>query len=98
MDYLGYDHNYFALGKSVFDSSSEGYAINYVDGLYQLIQNEYSFVLDSISNNTLYKFGSDSLLRKNLAGKDTVTEKKMELKLKSVVQNFNHALLLNQMK
>jgi phosphoglycerol transferase MdoB-like AlkP superfamily enzyme len=98
MDYLGYDQTYFALGKSVFDNSTKSYAVNFVDGSYQLIQDDYSFVMDSISKNSLFKFDVDSSLKNDLAGKDSVLENKMEIKLKSVIQNFNHALLHNELK
>src|SRR5207244_1754677 len=31
MDYLNYDQNYFAFGKSVFDSSTGEFAVNYLE-------------------------------------------------------------------
>jgi phosphoglycerol transferase MdoB-like AlkP superfamily enzyme len=97
-DYLGYDLKYFAFGVSVFDSTENHYAINYTNETFQLIQDDHSFILDTVGKNSLYNFVEDSLLKNNLAGKDPALEKKMELKLKSVIQNFNQAIIQNQMR
>ena len=98
MDYLGYDKPFFALGESMFDSSTKGYAIQFIDDTYQLISEGYVFTLDTLRQNSLYKFVNDSALSVSISGNDSLQERKMEEKLKSVVQQFNKAIIHNEMK
>jgi hypothetical protein len=98
MDYLNYEEPFFAFGNSVFDPSNDSYAVTYLDAKYQLMKNQFSFTLDSVAGNLLYNFTVDSLLKNNLAASDTFTDKMMEKKLKSVIQNFRHVMIHNEMK
>lgn len=98
LDYLGYDQKYFAFGKSVFTDSSESLAVSYSNESYQLIQDSNVFILRNNEKNSFFNFATDSLLKNELLGTDTVKERMMEKKLKSFIQNFNHALIHNEMK
>jgi phosphoglycerol transferase MdoB-like AlkP superfamily enzyme len=98
MDYLGYDKPFFALGESVFDKEHNGYSIQFIDGTYQLIEDNYVLMMDTIRRNSLFDFVADSLLLTNLAARDSIRENEMESKLKSVVQQYNRALVHNEMK
>ena len=98
MDYLNYESPYFAFGKSVFNNSEDAFSINYIDENYQLINEKYSFMMDTIAGNSLYNYSVDSLLKINLSGLDTVTEKLMTEKLKGFVQNYNRIMIRNEMK
>ena len=98
MDYLRYDLPYFAFGKSVFRNSGDGLAISFIDETFQLLQDGYSLILRNNEKNSLFNFTVDSTLLKDLAGIDTIQEKKMELELKSFIQNYNFALIHNEMK
>ncbi|MBL0063971.1 MAG: LTA synthase family protein [Bacteroidetes bacterium] len=97
MDYLNYDKSYFAFGSSVFDSSSTGFAINFINENYQLIEGNYSLVLDTLSENKLYNFTADSSLSTNRITSDTVIGLQMQQKLKAIIQQFNHAMVMNKM-
>lgn len=98
MDYLGYDKPFFAFGESMFETNSKGYAIQFIDDTYQLISDGYIFTLDTLRQNTLYNFVLDSTLSSNISDVESLQENKMELKLKSVVQQFNKAIIHNEMK
>ena len=98
MDYLGFDHTYFAFGKSVFRNPGDGLAVSFIDETYQLIQDGYSFIMRNNEKNSLFHFATDSTLKNDLEGTDTIRERKMEMKLKSFIQNFNHAIVHNEMK
>jgi phosphoglycerol transferase MdoB-like AlkP superfamily enzyme len=98
MDYLNYDRPYFALGKSVFDESGKGFAINLIDGSFQLIEDGKIFIMDDKNNSLLYNFTSDSSLSQNLSETDTLTSTRMEIKLKAVIQNFNYSIINNSMR
>ena len=98
MNYLGYDQKYFAFGKNIFTNSTENMAISYSNETYQLIHDTTVFILRNNEKNSFFNFAKDSLLRHDLLGSDTVKERIMEIKLKSFIQNFNHALIHNEMK
>jgi phosphoglycerol transferase MdoB-like AlkP superfamily enzyme len=98
LDYINFDHPFYSLGTSVFDKKEEGYAVNLMNENYQLINDVYSLVINATEKNSLYKFTEDSTLKNNLSGKDTLLERKMEIKLFSVIQNFNQTMIKNQMK
>ncbi len=98
MDYLGYRYPFYALGKSVFNNSENNFAVSYIDDTYQLIEGEYALFMDTLRKNSMYKFSVDSTLTNNLAGIDTFRERKMESKLKAIVQQFNYSIIHNEMK
>jgi phosphoglycerol transferase MdoB-like AlkP superfamily enzyme len=98
MDYLGYRYPFYALGKSALNNSGNNFAVSYIDDTYQLIEGEYALFMDTLRKNSIYKFTVDSALTNNLAGTDTAREKKMEIKLKAIIQQFNHSVIHNEMK
>ena len=97
LDYLNFDSPFFSFGKSVFDSTSNRIAVNYLNDIYQILSDNYSLSLDTLKNNFLYHYTTDSLLQNNLLDKDSVTAFKMEKKLKAFIQNYNEALIKNKM-
>jgi phosphoglycerol transferase MdoB-like AlkP superfamily enzyme len=97
LDYLNFDRDYFAFGSSVFDSTSERFAINYINDTYQFIQDDYSLILDTLQGNILYNYAKDHLLRENLITKDSIRAQQMEKKLKAFIQVYNNALIGNKM-
>ncbi len=97
MDYLDYDRPYFAFGTSVFDSLSTGYAVNFINDNYQLIESEYALILDTLSANKLYNFVLDSTLQNNILSTSTAPGLEMEKKVKGIIQQFNHAMVMNKM-
>jgi hypothetical protein len=98
MDYLGYRYPFYALGKSALSNSGNNFAVSYIDATYQLIEGEYALFMDTLRKNSMYKFSVDSTLTNNLAGIDTVRERKIESKLKAIIQQFNHSIIHNEMK
>lgn len=97
LDYLNYDKPYFAFGNSVFDSTSERFAVNFINDTYQYIQDDYSLILDTFQGNILYNYVEDHLLRNNLIAKDSIRAHEMEKKLKAFIQIYNNALIGNKM-
>ena len=97
LDLLNYDEPFFSFGSSMFDSTVTHSSVNYINGLYQLIENDYAIAMDSSNVQSVYMYKNDSLLTRNL--KDSVPEiqLKMESKLKAIIQQYNDALLNNTM-
>ncbi|MFI5164177.1 MAG: LTA synthase family protein [Bacteroidia bacterium] len=102
LSYLNYNEPYFSMGENILDSTSKGWAINYINDVYQFFQDDYLLQFDGQNALALYNFKTDPLLQSNLLGKDSsatlrVTQKEMETKLKAVIQSFNHAMIHNEM-
>ena len=65
LDHLNYPYKYFAFGSSVFDTTMPGRAVQFNEGLLQIVKPPYFFVFE---NKPLgfYNFMSDKMLRQNL--------------------------------
>jgi phosphoglycerol transferase MdoB-like AlkP superfamily enzyme len=97
LDYLHFDQPFFTFGQSVFDSSADHFAVNYLNDSYQVISGKYSLELDTLKANLLYCFAVDSSLQHNLVNEESNISSKLEKKLKAFIQNYNEALIKNNM-
>jgi hypothetical protein len=94
---LHFDQPFFSFGQSVFDTTADHFAVNYLNDVYQILSGNYSLSLDTMKNNFLYHYTTDSLLEINLVNQDTMMAVKLEKKLKAFIQNYNEALIKNKM-
>ena len=92
LNFLHYDQPYFAFGKSIFDKSSEGFSINFLNDTYQCLSGCYSFVLDTVGENTLTKYTVDPGVT-SIADPETTLERKT----KAFIQNYNESMIHNRM-
>lgn len=65
LDFLNIDAPFYPLGKSVF-KAQEGFAINYLNGIYQYINNDYVVQYDGEKPIGLYNWKQDNRLDNNL--------------------------------
>ncbi len=98
LDYLGYDENYIAFGESIFDSLAPRFAISYLNGMYQLIQNDYVYRFDGEKDISLYNYRKDSLLKNDLIGSSVQVQNEMRQMTEAVVQQFNNRMIGNRLK
>jgi phosphoglycerol transferase MdoB-like AlkP superfamily enzyme len=96
LDFLNYDKPFSAFGNSVFDSSVTHFAVNFLSDYYQLLTNDYLLQFDGERNLALYSYKSDSLLLKNVLKENPHVTQESSLLLKSVVQQFNNAMIKNE--
>ncbi|MBL4735763.1 MAG: LTA synthase family protein [Flavobacteriales bacterium] len=97
LDYVGYGSKFIAFGNSVFDESQAGFAVNYLNGLHQLIQGTYVMHFDGKKTVGLYNYEMDRNLSGNLADKQPEVRKLMERLLKGIIQSYNYRLVNNQL-
>ena len=97
LSYLHYDLPYFAFGSNVFDSTYQGYAVNFLNDTYQYTEQNFSLILDTVQGNILFNYPSDKLLKNNLIEKDSAIAKTIEAKLKAIIQAYNSSLINNKM-
>lgn len=97
VDYLNLPDTTSGFGKSMLSDTSDRYAVNYVNDVYQIINKEYSLLFDGENAIGLYYYPTDTLLTNNLQGTLPDVENDLLNKLKSLIQTYNHVLLKNKL-
>ncbi|MGL4853366.1 MAG: LTA synthase family protein [Phocaeicola sp.] len=88
LSYVGYDKPYIAFGSDLLSTPNEdGYAVNYLNGVYQYVKGDYLLQFDGATSKGFYQFKSDSLLQKNLLGQES-EQAVMEQELKAIIQQY----------
>lgn len=95
MDYLNYDQQFVAFGKSVFDTTTHPFAANFMDDGYQLID-DYLIQFDGEKTTSVFDYTSDSLLTKNVLSSAKNLKPKEDF-LKAFIQQYNNRLINNKM-
>jgi phosphoglycerol transferase MdoB-like AlkP superfamily enzyme len=96
LDYLGINKPFLAFGSSIF-SNTDGYAANFLGGIYQYFHGNYMLTFDGEKTMGLYNILEDRMLKKNLVKDSTSLAKGMETTLKAMIQQYNYRLLNNKM-
>ncbi|MEO5569515.1 MAG: LTA synthase family protein [Bacteroidia bacterium] len=96
LDLLNYDEPFSAFGNSVFDSTVTHFAANSLSDYYQLITQDYLLQFDGEKNVAMFSNNNDSLMMKNILSVNHSAAEKNSLLLKSFIQQFNHAMIHNE--
>lgn len=100
---LGIPTKSVAFGRSVFeDSTKNPFVINYINGVYQLMQKEYVLLFDGKNSIGFYNLQEDELMLNNLikTNLDETQNKQlseMEKLVKAIIQQYNNRLINNQL-
>ncbi len=97
LDFLNYNQPYFSFGNSVFDSTSQHFSVNYLNTIYQLIQDDYILQHDGKNIKAFYDSKQDPKLLKNQRSKPLPKKEEMEIFLKAIIQTFNHRMVHNEL-
>jgi phosphoglycerol transferase MdoB-like AlkP superfamily enzyme len=93
LSYLHYDKPYIAYGRDAFDPSTEPFAFNYADNVYQLFLGDYLLQFDGKKAVTLYNFREDIGLKNNLVETKPEITAQLERKLKALIQQYNNRMV-----
>ncbi len=96
LDYLHYKKTFYSLGNSAI-SGKQHFAVNYISGIYQLIQNDYTYLFSGEEGVGLYNLRTDSMFHHNLIKEKIKQEEKMKNKIKAIIQTYNYSLINNKM-
>ena len=96
LDYMNYDKSFFSFGESAFDTTANHFAINYINEVYQVFDDEFMLQADKEKPLALYHYKTDSLLQYNLLKKEKHIKIKLDLKLKAIIQTYNQSLIKNR--
>jgi phosphoglycerol transferase MdoB-like AlkP superfamily enzyme len=94
---LNYSAPIIAFGNSAFDDKQDHFAVNYLNGIYQIINEEYLLQFDGNKSIALYNFRNDILLKSNLILSHPEKVTLMEDQLKAYIQEYNNRLIQNRL-
>ncbi|ALO15523.1 Lipoteichoic acid synthase 1 [Salinivirga cyanobacteriivorans] len=92
MDYLNLEMEFIALGNSVFQQD-EAFAVNYLNGVFQLINNHYLLQYDGHKPIGLYNWSMDSDLEYNLLHIEHAAVNRMTQKISTLIQDYDYRML-----
>jgi membrane-anchored protein YejM (alkaline phosphatase superfamily) len=94
---LGYPEAFFSFGSDLFNPDAPRFAVNFLQGTYQLIEADHSLVLDTLHPPSLFDLKEDPLQLIDRSAEDTVRARNMEYRMRAFIQQYNTALLENKM-
>lgn len=100
LGYTGCARPYVAFGIDLLATpEAETYAVEYVNGIYQIIQGDYLLQFDGENATGLYQFTTDSLLTRNLLSSPGHSEHGQQLStlLKAFVQSYMQRMNENKL-
>lgn len=97
LGFLNFDEPLFSFGNNLFNDDENHFAVNYLNGVYQIISGEYVLEFDGHQSITLYNFVDDKLLKQNLLAKNPAKAAEMETLLKAYLQQFNNRIIENRL-
>lgn len=97
LSFLNYDGEFIAFGNDLFRSNTESFAFNTIGNNYYLFMDD--FLLEMIDNRSkrLINYKTDRYFENNLVEQMPEQRKKMEDKLRAVIQVYNRRLLDNDL-
>lgn len=96
LDYISYDKPFVCFGNSLLNDSTSHFSINFINGIYQLIDNNYVIQFDGEKTIAVYNLIEDNQLANNLLNSDTDYEA-IENKIKAVIQSYQERMAHNKL-
>ena len=96
---LGYNKPYITFGSDALDSNRPHYAINLVNGLYQIVEDDYLLQYDAQSDKpvALFHQSEDPEMKNNIISEYPQEADKLELRLKAFLQQYSTRIKENKM-
>ena len=97
LDILHYDNAFVSYGRSVFDSTYQGFSMSYMNEMFQLITPEYLLEFDGQKADKFYGWQMDSMLQNNIVQDKSAKLLEMERFIKAYIQQYNNRMIRNQL-
>lgn len=97
LNYLNFEKNFIAFGTNLLDTTSYHFSISYLNGIYQLIKDNYVLQFDGNKSTALYNLKTDSLLHDNLINSEETIKTELENFTKAIIQQYNSRLINNEL-
>ena len=97
MGLLGYPRPYVAFGKDVLHTpADETWAVNYLNGIYQLVQGGWVLQFDGEHATGFYALG-DRLMQHNLVDRHPAEQQRMTRLLQAIIQQYMQRMTHDQL-
>lgn len=97
LDYLNYGAAHFSFGSSKFDTTSRSFSVQYINGVYQMVTDNYILHFAADKTIGLYNRRLDKKTTTNLMNQLPEVVKLLERKMKAVLQQYNNRIIHNQL-
>ncbi|MBE0637240.1 MAG: sulfatase-like hydrolase/transferase [Bacteroidales bacterium] len=94
---LNFDAPFISFGQNLFDESQQSFAVTHLNGIYQIIQEDYVLEFDGVESLALYNVNEDIFMKNNLLFTESEKVNTMERLLKAYIQQYYTRLKLNRM-
>lgn len=95
IDMLDINANIISFGNSIWEE--QGFAVNYLNPLYQYREENYLLLFNGEESIALYDLSADSTMTENIISNSPEVQQKMENTLKALVQDYNHRMIYNEL-
>jgi phosphoglycerol transferase MdoB-like AlkP superfamily enzyme len=97
MGYLNYDAPYFAFGSDRFHPVDHAFTVNYENGYYQFMEDDYLLQSDGKSLLAAYRYKEDPQYLHNLAEKTDSLMTGHFQRFKAFLQQYNNRMISNRL-
>ena len=97
LGYLHFDEPYVAFGRDAWNNTTEPFAFNYRENVYQLVKGDYFLEFDGVKSLGLYNLQEDISLQRNLLTEQPEEAQRMERWMKALIQQYNNRMIENKL-
>ena len=97
LNYLKYPYDYFAFGNDLLSKNGNRFAVNCLEKVFQIIENNWILQFNEKKTIGLYNLKIDKLMENNLVGKVDSVQTSLEKKVKAFIQNHNNRMIENRL-
>lgn len=91
LSYLQYDKPFVGFGKDLWKEPKENWMINFNNGVYQYIKDNYLLIFDGTKTTAIYDYRNDPMLEHNL--KESTDLQEMEREAKAIIQSYMERMI-----
>lgn len=97
LSYLNFDKPFVSFGQNLFNKNTSTFAVNYLNGIYQIIEGNFVLEFDGEKSLALYDVVNDPLTQKNIQQDFPEKVNELEILLKAYIQQFNSRMIENRL-
>jgi len=94
---LRFPQPFVAFGQNLFPETKATFAVNYLNGIYQIISDNYALEYDGINALSMYDLQNDLMMKNNLINSFPQKQEELERLLKAYIQQFNNRMIDNKL-
>lgn len=97
LNYLGYNKDYIAFGKDLFDPACKNFAFNFLNDTYRLFLDDHLLIFNGRESHALYQVQNYRQLGENIMNDQPSLRDSMENFTKAIVQQYINRMIDNRL-